>query len=491
MPPETRIENKELEKRITSAADAAELIQDGMTVAVSGFTASGYPKHVPAALAEKAKTEKGFKITLLSGASLGPELDGLLANAKILQRRMPYQTDKQVRDGVNKGEIKYIDMHLSQSARQFRMGGYESIDIAIIEAAKILGDGSIIPTTSVGNSPYFIRAAKKLIVEVNESVPLEIMEMADIFETGDWPNRKEVPIFKPGDRIGTRSIKCDPEKIAAIVITDSLDSTRGFKEPDIISEKISASVLEFLNKECGEGRLGKNLLPIQSGVGSVSNAVLHGLGSSGYDGLTFYTEVIQDAMLDLIKTGKAVCASATAVSPSGEKLKEFYRDIAFYKDKIVLRPQYISNSPEVIGRLGVLAMNTAVEIDIYGNVNSTHIGGTKMINGIGGSGDFARNAAISIFVAPSTRKNGGISSIVPMVSHVDHTEHDVMVVATEYGFADLRCLSPQEKAYKIISNCSHPDYRGRLMEYFDKARSKENQHTPHVFEDAISWFAKL
>jgi succinyl-CoA:acetate CoA-transferase len=94
----------------------------------------------------------------------------------------------------------------------------------------------------------------------------------------------------------------------------------------------------------------------------------------------------------------------------------------------VLRPQEISNHPEVIRRLGLITINTALECDIYGNVNSTHVGGTHMMNGIGGSGDFARNAHLSVFVTKSIAKNGAISSIVPMVTHVDHTEHDTDII---------------------------------------------------------------
>ena len=163
----------------------------------------------------------------------------------------------------------------------------------------------------------------------------------------------------------------------------------------------------------------------------------------------------------------------------------------FFRDKIILRPQEISNNPEVIRRLGVIAMNTAIEADIYGNVNSTHIMGSKMMNGIGGSGDFSRNAAISIFSTPSTAKDGRISSIVPMVSHVDHTEHEVMVLVTEQGYADLRGLSPKERAVKIIENCAHPDFRDELMNYFRRACEGSVLHTPHILSEALSWHSRF
>ena len=184
----------------------------------------------------------------------------------------------------------------------------------------------------------------------------------------------------------------------------------------------------------------------------------------------------------------ALTPSSNRTSP--DALERFLDEAEFFKDKIILRPQEISNNPEVIRRLGVIAMNTAIEADIYGNVNSTHVIGSKMMNGIGGSGDFSRSAAISIFSTPSTAKGGKISSIVPMVSHVDHTEHEVMVLVTEQGYADLRGLSPKEKAVKIIENCAHPDFKEQLMSYFERACRVSALHTPHILNEALSWHSK-
>src|SRR5664279_5061870 len=159
-------------------------------------------------------------------------------------------------------------------------------------------------------------------------------------------------------------------------------------------------------------------------------------------------------------------------------LTEVNADMASYRDRIVLRPQEISNNPEIIRRLGVIAMNGMIEADIYGNVNSTHIMGSRIQNGIGGSGDFARNGYLSIFMAPSTAQHGTISTIVPMVSHVDHTEHDVSVIVTEQGLADLRGLSPTQRAKLIIENCSHPDYKAALQDYSNRAtRLATGKHT--------------
>ena len=146
----------------------------------------------------------------------------------------------------------------------------------------------------------------------------------------------------------------------------------------------------------------------------------------------------------------------------------------------------MSNHPELVRRLGVIAMNGMIEADIYGNVNSTHIGGTAIMNGIGGSGDFARKAFLSFFMTPSVAKAGAISCIVPMVNHVDHTEHDVQVIVTEQGIADLRGLSPKQRARVLIDNCAHPGFRPALDDYFNRAlRESPGKHTPHIIDEAL------
>src|SRR5690606_38450685 len=259
-----------------------------------------------------------------------------------------------------------------------------------------------------------------------------------------------------------------------------------------VSKAIAANLVEFFRHEIKAGRLGEQLLPLQSGVGNIANAVLAGLREGGFRGLSAFTEVIQDGTLELIGDGTIDIASATSFSLSPAGVEEFARNIDRYRSRIVLRPQEMSNHGELIRRLGAIAMNGMVETDLYGNVNSTHVAGSRIINGIGGSGDFARNGFLSCFVTPSTAKGGAISAIVPMVSHVDHTEHDVSVVVTEYGLADLRGLSPKQRARAVIANCAHPDYRPMLQDYFDRAcRDSHGKHTPHLLPEALSWHQRF
>ena len=189
-----------------------------------------------------------------------------------------------------------------------------------------------------------------------------------------------------------------------------------------------------------------------------------------------YTEVIQDAVLDLMEKGKCRFSSTCSLTFSDETMDRFFKNVDFFRDKVLIRPGEISNNPEIIRRLGVISMNTALEADIFGNVNSTHVVGTKMMNGIGGSGDFTRNAYISIFSCPSITKEGKISNIVPMVSHIDHSEHSVAVLITDQGIADLRGKDPLQRAELIIENCAHPAYRPLLRDYLKLSKGGHASH---------------
>ena len=486
-----RVKNKELQSKIVSAEEVAAWIKPGMTIGCSGFTASAYPKAVPLALAERMKKEP-FTVNMWTGASTGPEFDDALALVHGIKKRLPYQTDAALRKDINDGHVDYLDLHLSESAQLCRVGYEGKMDVALVEAAAITEEGNLIPTTSLGNAASYVQQADIVIVEVNTTQPLELQGMHDVYVPLDPPNRLPIPIVKADDRIGTEYIPCTPEKIKFIVPCDIKDHTRDLTPVDENSKKMAAFTLELLNAEIKAGRMPKNLLPLQSGVGNVANAVLEGFVESDMSDLVVYTEVIQDAMLDLIDAGKLKFASGTAFSPSPAGMERFYKGIDKYRKYILLRPEEISNSPEVVHRLGVIAMNTALEIDIYGNVNSTHVTGTKMMNGIGGSGDFARNAYLTIFYTPSTAKGGKISSVVPMCSHVDHTEHDVDIFITEQGIADLRGLAPRERAKEIINKCAHPDYKPILMDYYERAlEATKKNNTPHLLHEALSFHTRF
>ncbi|WP_417806878.1 acetyl-CoA hydrolase/transferase family protein [Thioclava sp.] len=492
-----RLRHPKFREKLMSAEDAAMLIAPGAVIGMSGFTGSGYPKAVPQALAKRIEAEhaagRPFKVSIWTGASTGPELDGALAKADGIEFRLPYNSDPIARERINSGQMQYFDMHLSQVAPMAWMGFLGKLDTAVIEISGVTEDGMLIPSSSIGNNMTWLEQADKIILEVNRWQSDALDGMHDIYYgTALPPHRVPIPLIKPDDRIGQAHFRVDPDKIVAVVETDGPDRNAPFSPPDAVAEAIAANIIYFLDNEVKQGRIPRGLLPLQSGVGNVPNAVMAGLIEAPFDQMTAFTEVIQDGMLDMIEAGTLRMASATAFSLSPEKAQYFNDNAQFFRDKLILRPQEISNHPELVRRLGCIAMNGLIEADIYGNVNSTQVMGSRIQNGIGGSGDFARNGYVSIFMTPSTAKGGKISAIVPMAAHVDHIAQDVQVIVTEQGLADLRGLSPRQRAEKIITNCAHPAYRDMLRDYYERAKKGSfGGHAPHLLGEALSWHERF
>ncbi|MFD2250943.1 succinyl-CoA:acetate CoA-transferase [Pseudochelatococcus lubricantis] len=484
-----RIRHPGLQSKVTTALEASRHIRDGMTVGMSGFTRAGEAKAVPLALAARAK-EEPLKITLITGASLGNDLDKTLAEAHVLARRMPFQSDPALRKLINEGEVMFVDQHLSETVELLRTHQIGPVDVAVIEAVAITENGGIVPTTSVGNSASFAILAEKVIVEINLEQSDVLEGLHDIYIPKRRPYREPIPVVTPESRVGVPYIDIPPEKIVAIVVTTKLDSSSTVLPPDDETRAIASHLSDFLQNEVARGRLTNTLQPLQAGIGSIANAVLHGFIETPFHDLTMYSEVLQDSTFDLFDAGKLRFASGSSITLSRECYGRVLPRLGDYKSRLILRPQEVSNHPEIIRRLGIIAINTALEVDIYGNINSTHVGGTHMMNGIGGSGDFARNAYLSVFVTKSIAKGGAVSSVVPFASHVDHTEHDVDIIVTEAGLADLRGLAPRERAREIIDHCAHASYRDALDDYFDRALKRGGQ-TPHVIEEALGWHARL
>jgi len=485
-----RIRYAPLRKKITDPATAARHIQDGDNLFISGFTA-GYPKLIPHELARRAKAGERLKINLFAGASTGEAVDGLLAEAGVVRWRRPYMSDRIMRKKINSGEIFYKDDHLSSLCAQVRAGDWGVAHVAVVEAVGITEKGALIPTMSVGNTPTYVKEAQKIIVELSNSEPPELEGIHDIFIPEDPPYRMPIPIYRAADRIGKPFIEMDPDRVVAVLFHDEQDSCPVFTEPDRVSQLIAERILDFARHEMKKGRLSPSL-PWQAGVGHVANAVLGGFMDNGFfNNLDIYSEVLQDSVLDLIDMGKVRAASGSAMTLSQKARVRFFNELYRYREKIVLRPVEISNSPEVIQRLGVLAINTAIEIDIYGHVNSTHVMGSNLINGIGGSADFMRNGSVTFMVTPSTAKDGRISAIVPMASHVDHSEHSVNVVVTEHGLVDTRPLTPRQTAEQIIRKCAHPDYRDVLWDYYQRALSRRGGHEPQLLGEAFSFHERF
>ena len=464
-----------------SPEEAVSHIHNGTTVAFSGFTPAGAAKAVPRALAARAMElhQKGepFKIRVLTGASCGDSIDEALARAEAISWRAPYQSSPTLRKMINRQEVQYVDMHLSHVPQTVSFGFFGKIDFAVVEATEIAPDGRVFLTTSIGASPTYLQCAERVVIEVNRYHSVRLREMADIMIIPPPPHRNPIQIHDPISKIGWPYAVVDPKKVIGIVENDEPDHIPLFDPPSKVSRKIAEHLVRFLWEEQRAGRIPPEFLPLQAGVGNITNGVMAVLGKSpDIPPFRMYTEVFQDSLIDLMVEGRLRAASATSLAVSTEKLEQIYARMDFFAPRIVLRPQELSNHPGIVRRLCVIAMNTALEIDIYGNENSSHIYGTDVVNGIGGSADFTRNAYLSILLCPSVAKGGKISTIVPMCPHVDNTEHSVTIIVTEQGLADLRGLGPAQRAQAIIEKCAHPAYRDYLHRYLEQARVGHIRH---------------
>ncbi|ROW08604.1 hypothetical protein VPNG_06157 [Cytospora leucostoma] len=491
-----RIRRPSLLNKLCHPEDLLKHFPNDTYIGWSGFTGVGYPKKMPTFLAdhvEKNSLQGQLKYNLFVGASSGAETENRWAGLDMISRRAPHQVGKNIAKGINEGRINFFDKHLSMFPSDLLYGYYTKekpggrLDVVVVEATDIKEDGSIVPGASVGATPELIQMADKIIIEVNTAIP-SFEGLHDITMSDVPPNRKPYLIMGVEDRIGTTSIPIDPEKVIGVLHSDYRDQTLPNTPADAGSFQIANHIIEFWEHEVKYGRLPESLLPIQSGIGNIANAVIGGLQDSNFKNLKVWTEVIQDTFLDLFDSGKLDFATATSVRFSPDGFKRFYDNWEAYHNKLLLRSQQVSNSPEIIRRLGVIGMNTPVEVDIYAHANSTCVLGSRMLNGLGGSADFLRSSKYSIMHTPSTRPSKtdphGVSCIVPMCTHVDQTEHDLDVVVTEQGLADVRGLSPRERARVIIDKCAHDVYKPILREYFDKAEfeclRKGMGHEPHL-----------
>jgi succinyl-CoA:acetate CoA-transferase len=467
---------------IVSAETAAESVPDDGIVVVSGFGSVGYPKAVPIALAESGRE---LSLTIISGGSVGEEIDETLADAGAIARRFPYQARSGTRTRINSGEMAFADAHIASFGDRVRVGEFGSPDVAVVEAIAA-GPDWLVPSTSIGHTPAYVAAADRIVVELNDAQPLSLQHFHDVYVPDPPPNRDPIPLRDPAERIGSPTVRFDPEKLVGVVRTARPDTPYTFRETSPDDEAIAANLLGFVESELERNPYLDERLCLQFGVGSLGNALMGGLEDLdvGDRDLVYYGEVIQDGILDMLDTGKLESASAASLALSESHLDRLFEAPDDYADDIVVRNADVSNNPALIDRFGVVAVNSALEIDLYGNVNSTHIGGKRLQNGIGGSGDFNRNALISITALSSVASGGEIPRIVPMVPHADHTEHDVSVVITEQGVADLRGRSPRERAATLVENCAHPSYRPALRSYLDRS-DRAGGHIPHDLDEAF------
>lgn len=484
---ERKIENIELRSKVVSAEEAATLIKDGMVVAMGGYTSAGYPKVIAQELVKRKESGEDFKINLITGANVGP-IDSMLAEAGLVNRRVPMIESKKMANLVNTGQVHYIEQQMHRMPQLLRNHAFGKIDVAVIEAIKITKDGHIVPTSSVGMIQYFTDLAESVVIELNVSQPEELEGMHDIYHIGLIPDRKPIPLSKVNERIGKPYIKVNPKKIKYIVRSDVKDTTVNLQGENEAVRKISEHLFNFLELEFSKN--GNNLPPIQTGFGNLPSQIVRAFKETEFSDLEFFCGILQEANIELITTGKVHAASTGSIHMTDNVIDWLKTHTQELQETIIIRNNDITNNSEVISRFGLISLITGIEIDIYGNVNLSHISGSRVVNGLGGGANFAHNAGLSIVLLPSEAKQGNISTIVPMVTHHDIMEHDIDVVITEHGVADLRGKSDIERAYAIIENCTNT-YKEPLLQYLNKAIEQVGGHHPVLLSEAFSFHSRL
>ena len=465
------------------AGEAASLVTFGMTVAVGGYTSCGYPKTVIRALADRKTAGEDLWLNIISGANNG-FVDTILAEQEIIRYRAPMIESKVLASQVNKGQVRYCEQQMNKMPRLLKTEAFGHIDVAIVEALAVYEDGSLVPTNAVGMMPNLIAMADRVIVEINTAMPLEMEGMHDIF----LPEGGPVPLTSCDERIGQKTVPCPVEKIAAIVASDILDEVAELAPVKPAQKAVSDNLLNFLELEMK--KQGKTTLPpIQTGFGNLAAEIVTGLGESSFRDLEFFGGVAQEANIRLVKDGKARAITCGSVKCSEPVLQWLWEEEKV-REKVIFRNGEVTNSSEVIARLGPVTLTSGIEMDIYGNVNSSHISGSRVVNGLGGGANFAQNGSLSVMMIVSENKGGAISTIVPMVSHQDISEHDIDVVVTEHGVADLRGLSDVDRANAIIENCSGL-YKEQLKDYLKRAVETTGGHHPVLLDEAFSWHRAL
>ncbi len=474
------------DNRVTTAEEAAASIGNGVTVAMSGYAMAGYPKAVVEALVQRKQNGEDLSFELITGANV-PWLDEKLGAAELVSRRAPMVASRTLAAQANNGSLRYVEQQMSKMPRLLRNRSFGRIDVAVVEALGFDEDGNLIPTSSIGMTHYLMDAATEIIVEVNTAQPEVLRELHDVYIPAAAPDTQPIPLVRTSQRIGKSGIPVDPKKIRYIVETDIPERTGPQPSGTAVTKTIADHLFNFLELEVHKTG---HLPPIQTGFGSLADSIADAFQQSSFRDLQFFCGGITEPVLELLASGKATALSAGGLGMS-ERVEQILHDTPNLREHLVIRNGDITNNAEVIGRLGLVALNTALEIDVYGNVNSSHIAGSRVVNGIGGGASFAQNAGLSVVLIPSTAKGGAISNIVPMVSHQDIGEHDVDIVVTEHGIADLRGLDDGERADAIVTHCASEPYRGQLAAYLQTAREQCGGHHPQLPEAAFGWYRRL
>jgi len=487
-----RFHDFQMSNRFVSAEEAAKMIKNGMTIATSGFAASGYPKAILRALAGRRRSGENINLNFINSSNLGTDIEAELTESGVLKRLTPFQMTPACASFINKGLVEYAEMPLSKVASYVRGCNLGEIDVAIIEAMQITSGNELVLTSGIGLSPLFVDNAKYIMIELTTAQPNELIGMHDIYRPATGTGKAPIPLYAVNERIGVNNLSFDPEKLIAVVATNEKDAEVKYASPDLLVSKFADNLFNFLEieKKRNPSWRGK-LPPVQSGVGSMANNLVQAFIKTNFRDIEFFCGLLQEANIDLLARGQAKCASGSAVHTTARVRELFASNPQEYQKLITLRPMEVTNCAEIIDRMQIIAMNSAIEMDIYGNANLSHVMGSKIVNGTGGGSTFAQNAGLSVMLLPSTSKGGNISTIVPRVTYQDISAHYIDLIVTDTGVADLRCKTPVERAWEIINNCVDQIYKDELSRYLKDSLEQVGGHEPQLLDRCFEWHKRF
>jgi len=422
---------KTYDQRLTTAENAVKMIQSGMRVFLTGNCS--VPQVVMKALVERAPFVENVEIvqvlTIGNADYVKPDME------KHLRVNTLFISDN-VRGAVNEGRADFTPVHLSQIPRLFAEDVIP-LDAALIQVSPPDEHGFCSFGVEVGVTKTAAQSASIVIAEINPNMPRTL-----------------------GDAFIHNS------KIQYAIPVDYKLPEVAMGQPTELSKRIGQHVAGLI----------ENGSTLQLGIGAIPDGVLYYLRDKRHLGI--HTELFSDGVIDLYEAG--IITNERKTLHPGKMIAGFLlgtqRLYNFVDNNPVveLHPTEYINDPFIIAQNEkMVAINSAIEVDLTGQVCADSIG-TRMYSGTGGQVDFIRGAARSkggkpIIALPSsvtTSKGETLSRIVPILkpgASVVTTRSDVHYVVTEYGVADLRGKSIRKRAQALIE-IAHPYQQARLEE---------------------------
>lgn len=421
--------------KYVTAAEAVKVVQSGNRIYVQAAAAT--PTVLTKALSERASELRNVEVCHMHTEGEAPYANPELSDSFHVNS---FFIGKNVRHTIAAGNGSYTPVFLSEIPRLFR-NDIVHLDVVFIHVSPPDSHGYCSLGVSVEATKAAIEMAKIVIAQVNPQMPRtfgdSVIKVSDI----DYLVEVDMPLYGHGS--------------------------------DVITEQ-EALIGGFVASLIEDGST------LQMGIGSIPNAALAKL--TNHKNLGLHTEMFSDGVIDLIEQGIINCkykgvtknrALATFLIGS-QRLYDFVNDNPF----ISMRESSFVNDTSVIRRNPkMVAINSAIEVDITGQVCADSIG-SKMYSGVGGQMDFIRGASLSeggkaIIALPSVTKNGE-SKIVPFLKQgagVVTTRAHVQYVVTEYGIADLYGKTLRQRA-TALTNVAHPDHREAIDKaYFESLKN--------------------